>query len=94
MFKCTDFLTTNITTFGSNSQKLNNRSTFESRHSSKENIRSEFTVVDDSSCLKNHSNIPLKNNSTTENIKSLENSKQQTKKTPIIKIKLDRKRMN
>lgn len=57
-------------------------------------MRSEFTVMDDRSCLKNHQSIPLKNLSASENVKSLDIEKNALKKTPIIKIKLDRKRLN
>lgn len=44
--KCSDFLTTNLNSFGTVSKKVGNRSTLGSRKSSKENLRSEFEIVD------------------------------------------------
>lgn len=92
--KCNDFLATNLANFGGSlSKKVGNRSTLGSRKSSKENVRSDYEIVDEMSRLKIHSGIPVKNHSATDQIKSLD-TQECGKKTPIIKIKLDRKRLN
>ena len=84
--KCNDFLTTNLNSFAGSAKKMSgsNRSTIGSRKSSKENLRSEFEIVDQMSRLKIHSGIPMKNHSATDQIKSLdkhhENSSSSTAK--------------
>lgn len=88
--KCNDFLTTNLQNLGSASKKLGRKTLLDSKDTSKENLANDLEIDLDVGRLKIHAGIPVKNYSATDQVKSLE-TKEVGKKTPKIKIKLDRK---